>query len=75
MARTRFVGQTGLGHWRFDPARTTFYLPRDEVLHGHAVHGISAWLFAFMSLHASSSAHCYGLQSGHVVELGVQGAL
>ncbi|MBB3259375.1 hypothetical protein F4827_004250 [Paraburkholderia bannensis] len=50
-------------------------MPRDEVLHGHAVHGISAWLFAFMSLHASSSAHCYGLQSGHVVELGVQGAL
>lgn len=67
-----------LGNWRFDPERTTFYLPRDEVLHGHAVHGISAWrarLFAFMSLHASSSAEYYGLQSGHVVELGVQVAL
>lgn len=67
-----------LDNWRFDPAHTTFYLPRDEVLHGHAVHGMSAWrsrLFAFMSLHASSSAEYYGLQSEHVVELGVQVAL
>jgi KUP system potassium uptake protein len=69
---------TRLGDWRFDPARTTFYLPRDEVLHGHAVRGMSAWrarLFAFMSLHASSSAEYYGLQAEHVVELGVQVAL
>jgi KUP system potassium uptake protein len=69
---------TRLADWRFDPARTTFYLPRDEVLHGHAVRGMSAWrarLFAFMSLHASSSAEYYGLQAEHVVELGVQVAL
>lgn len=67
-----------LGDWRFDPAQTTFFLPRDEELHPHASRDISGWrerLFAFMSFHSASSAEYYGLQAGHVVELGVQVAL
>ncbi|MCG5072325.1 potassium transporter Kup [Paraburkholderia tagetis] len=67
-----------LGEWRFDPADTTFFLPRDEELRPHASRDISAWrerLFAFMSFHSASSAEYYGLQAEHVVELGVQVAL
>ena len=70
--------QGRLGAWRFDPKQTTFYLPRDEVLRRHAAQGVSRWrerLFAFMSLHASSSAEYYGLAPEHVVELGVQVAI
>ncbi|PLZ03998.1 potassium transporter kup [Burkholderia sp. WAC0059] len=71
------LGET-LDGWRFDPSRTTFYLPRDEVIRAHDVHGLLAWrarLFAFMSFHSASSAEYYGLASEHVVELGVQVAL
>ena len=53
-----------LGPWRFDPAQTTFYLPRDEVLRSHAERDVSRWrtrLFAFMSFHSTSSAEYYGL--------------
>lgn len=67
-----------LGDWRFDPAQTTFFLPRDEELHPQANRHISSWrqrLFAFMSFHSASSAEYYGLRAEHVVELGVQVAL
>lgn len=70
--------QGKLGDWRFDPQRTTFYLPRDEVLRSPAARDVSAWrarLFAFMSFHSASSAEYYGLKPEHVVELGVQVAL
>lgn len=70
--------QGKLGDWQFDPKRTTFYLPRDEVLRSPAARDVSAWrarLFAFMSFHSASSAEYYGLQPEHVVELGVQVAL
>ncbi|SDD18097.1 potassium transporter Kup [Paraburkholderia lycopersici] len=70
--------QGRLGKWRFDPEKTTFYLPRDEVLRQHARQDVSRWrarLFSFMSFHSTSSAEYYGLAPEHVVELGVQLAL
>jgi KUP system potassium uptake protein len=67
-----------LGGWQFEPEATTFYLPRDEVVHSHAEHRFSGWrqrLFAFMSYHSATSAEYYGLPAARVVELGVQVAL
>ncbi|MEM5365343.1 hypothetical protein V4C53_04780 [Paraburkholderia azotifigens] len=67
-----------LGAWRYDPARTTFFLPRDEVVEGCAKGEMMRWrerLFAQMSFHSASSAEYYGLRPEDVVELGVQIAL
>lgn len=67
-----------IGDWHFDPAQTTFYLPRDEVVRSRAGHGFGGWrqrLFAFMSYHSATSAEYYGLPAERVVELGVQVAL
>ncbi|CAD6513428.1 potassium transporter Kup [Paraburkholderia sabiae] len=64
-----------LGAWRYDPAHTTFFLPRDEVVKGCAKGEMMRWrerLFAMMSFHSASSAEYYGLKPEDVVELGVQ---
>jgi KUP system potassium uptake protein len=67
-----------LGDWTYDPARTTFFLPRDEVLKGCSHGAMMQWreaLFGQMSFHSASSAEYYGLRPEDVVELGVQVAL
>jgi KUP system potassium uptake protein len=67
-----------LGGWQFDPKRTTFFLPRDEVVKGGSCGMMQRWreaLFGFMSFHSASSAEYYGLRTEDVVELGVQVAL
>ncbi|RDU98793.1 potassium transporter Kup [Trinickia dinghuensis] len=64
--------------WRYDPRRTTFFLPRDEMInersHGRMMHWREA-LFGQMSFHSTPSAEYYGLRAQDVVELGVQVAL
>jgi KUP system potassium uptake protein len=70
------AGRPGLlGSWRFDPKRTTFFLPRDEVMPGCSHGQMSRWreqLFGEMAFHSASSAEYYGLAGEDVVELGVQ---
>ncbi|MBP0588542.1 KUP/HAK/KT family potassium transporter [Paraburkholderia sp. LEh10] len=67
-----------LGDWTYDPAHTTFFLPRDEVIKGCSHGEMTRWreaLFGQMSFHSASSAEYYGLRPEDVVELGVQIAL
>lgn len=64
--------------WRYDPGRTTFFLPRDEVIKGGSHGSMMRWreaLFGQMSFHSTPSADYYGLRGEDVVELGVQVAL
>nr|WP_233849572.1 KUP/HAK/KT family potassium transporter [Paraburkholderia sp. HD33-4] len=67
-----------LGNWNYDPAHTTFFLPRDEVVKGCSHGALMRWreaLFGQMSFHSATSAEYYGLRPEDVVELGVQIAL
>jgi KUP system potassium uptake protein len=67
-----------LGDWRYDAARTTYFLPRDEAFKGRSSRGMMRWrkaLFGQMSFHSAPSAEYYGLRAEDVVELGVQVAL
>lgn len=67
-----------LGEWEFDPAHTTYFLPRDESVKASSDCGMSKWrrvLFGQLSFHSAPSAEYYGLRAEDVVELGVQVAL
>ncbi|QYD67249.1 KUP/HAK/KT family potassium transporter [Paraburkholderia edwinii] len=70
------AGRPGLlGDWHFEPKRTTFFLPRDEVMPGCSHGQMHRWreqLFGEMAFHSASSAEYYGLAGEDVVELGVQ---
>jgi len=65
-----------LGDWRYDAARTTCFLPRDEAFKGRSNRGMMRWrkaLFGQMSFHSAPSAEYYGLRAEDGVELGAGG--
>jgi KUP system potassium uptake protein len=67
-----------LGDWRYDPAHTTYFLPRDEVIAPDGAEAMARWrhaLFAQMSFHSASSAEYYGLAPESVIEMGAQVAI
>lgn len=65
-----------LGGWRYEASRTTYFLPRDEIVAAHhAGVAMGRWrqaLFSQMSFHSASSAEYYGLKPESVIEMGAQ---
>jgi KUP system potassium uptake protein len=64
--------------WHYDPRRTTFFLPRDEIINGRSHGSMMRWreaLFGQMAFHSAPSAEYYGIRGEDVVELGIQVAL